>query len=436
MFLSLLGFGMITVFMYLIMTKRISPLAALILVPIVFALMGGFHAELGTMMLAGVKTIAPTGVMLIFGILYFGVMIDAGLFDPMVNKTLQLVKGDPVKIVVGTALLSLFVSLDGDGSTTYMIVAAAMLPLYQRLGMNPLILSAVTMLGSGVMNITPWGGPTARVMSALHLDASEVFTPLIPGMVAAAVWVVFAAYLLGRGERKRLGLEGALRHPEQEAAIAGLAASTEVLEHKRPKLLWFNFTLTAALMTCLILNVLPLTILFMIALAIALIVNYPKLADQKERLEAHAGNALAVAGMVFAAGIFTGILSGTKMVDAMAQSLVAIIPEALGPHMPVIAALASMPFTFFMTNDAYYFGILPLITEAAAAYGVTPAEMARASLLGQPVHLLSPLVPSTYLLVGLAGVDFGDHQRFTLKWAVGTTLVMLATALLLGVIVF
>ncbi|MCZ8520814.1 MULTISPECIES: CitMHS family transporter [Paenibacillus] len=434
--LALLGFGMITVFMYLIMTKRISPLTALILVPAAFALIGGFHAELGSMMLTGVKTIAPTGVMLLFGILYFGVMIDAGLFDPLVNKTLQLVKGDPVKIVVGTALLSLFVSLDGDGSTTYMIVAASMLPLYQRLGMNPLILAAVTMLGSGVMNITPWGGPTARVMSALHLDASEVFTPLIPGMVAGGVWVVFAAYLLGRRERKRLGLEGAMRHPEQEAAIAGLAASEEVLEYKRPNRLWFNFLLTAALMAGLILNVVPLSILFMLALAVALIVNYPKLQDQKERLEAHAGNALAVAGMVFAAGIFTGILSGTQMVDAMAQTMVSLIPDALGPHLPVIAALASMPFTFFMSNDAYYFGILPIITEAAAAYGISPAEMARASLLGQPVHLLSPLVPSTYLLVGLAGVDFGDHQRFTLKWAVGTTLVMLAAALLLGVIVF
>jgi CitMHS family citrate-Mg2+:H+ or citrate-Ca2+:H+ symporter len=31
--------------------------------------------------------------------------------------------------------------------------------------------------------------------------------------------------------------------------------------------------------------------------------------------------------------------------------------------------------------------------------------MARASIVGQPVHLLSPLVPSTYLLVALAGID-------------------------------
>jgi CitMHS family citrate-Mg2+:H+ or citrate-Ca2+:H+ symporter len=428
--LSLLGFLMMAIFMYLIMSKRLSALVALIIVPIVFALIGGFGADIGDMMVDGVKKIAPTGVMLIFGILYFGIMIDAGLFDPVVSKILKIVKGDPLKIVVGTAILTLMVSLDGDGTTTYMIVIAAMFPLYKRLGMNPLILAAVTMLGSGVMNILPWGGPTARAMSALHLDSSDLFIPLIPAMIGGAIWVLVVAYFLGKKERKRLGIFDITTDFSEEVA----ATAVEGLECKRPKLLWVNLFLTLALMTALIMNVLPLNILFMIAFAIALMINYPKLSEQQERIAAHAGNALAVAGMVFAAGIFTGILSGTKMVDAMGHAVVAMIPNALGPHMPVITALTSMPFTFFMSNDAYYFGILPILTEAAANYGIDPVEMGRASLLGQPVHLLSPLVPSTYLLVGMAGVNFGDHQRFTLKWACGTTIVMLIVALVTGVV--
>lgn len=436
MFLSILGFLMIATFMYLIMSKRLSAMTALILIPIVFALIGGFSSELGNLMLSGVKSIAPTGVMLVFGILYFGIMIDAGLFDPIVDKTLKVVKGDPVKIVVGTALLALLVSLDGDGSTTYMIVISAMLPLYRRLGMNPLILTAVTMLSSGVMNIIPWGGPTARVMSALHLDASQVFTPMIPCMIAAVLWVMFVAYILGKKERKRLGHSHESFSKEEENASFRIAATLEVLEYKRPKLLWVNFTLTAVLIVSLVMNFLPIPVLFMIAFALALMINYPSLEEQKERMSAHSGNALAVAGMVFAAGIFTGILTGTKMVDAMANTLVALIPDALGPHMPIFTAMISMPFTFFMSNDAFYFGILPLITKATAMYGINVSDMARASLLGQPVHLLSPLVPSTYLLVGLAGVNFGDHQRFTLKWAIGTTIVMLITALMIGIIVF
>ncbi len=70
-----------------------------------------------------------------------------------------------------------------------------------------------------------------------------------------------------------------------------------------------------------------------------------------------------------------------------------------------------------MSNDAFYYGVLPVLAEAAKAYGIDPVEIGRASLVGQPVHLLSPLVASTYLLVGLAGVEFSDHQKYTFKWA-------------------
>lgn len=428
--LAILGFGMVITFMVLIMTKRLSPQIALIIIPIIFGLIAGASSGIGKMMIDGVTGIAATGIMLIFGILYFGIMIDVGLFDPLVAKILQVVKGDPLKVIVGTALLALLVSLDGDGATTYMIVVAAMLPLYKRLGINPLILTTVVMLSGGVMNILPWGGPTARVMSALKLDASQVFLPVITSMAAGALWVLFVAYLLGKRERKRLGIsELQFDETTQHITIAHEADSV-----KRPKLIWVNLLLTLALMTALVMDILPLAILFMIAFALALIINYPKLEDQRQRLASHAGNALSVASMVFAAGIFTGILSGTHMVDAMAKSFVNIIPASLGPNMPVITAITSMPFTFFISNDAFYFGILPLITEAASHFGVSAAEMARASLFGQPVHLLSPLVPSTYLLVGLAGVNFGDHQRFTLKWAIGTTLVMLLFSLITGVV--
>ena len=53
--LALLGFAMVFVFMFLIMTKRMSALVALILIPSVFALIGGFYADMGPMMLEDPK---------------------------------------------------------------------------------------------------------------------------------------------------------------------------------------------------------------------------------------------------------------------------------------------------------------------------------------------------------------------------------------------
>lgn len=445
--LTVLGFGMVITFMALIMTKRLSPMVALIVIPILFAIVGGFGGpELGPMMIDGVKKLAPTGVMLMFAILYFGVMIDAGLFDPIVRRIITLVDGDPMKVVIGTAALAAFVSLDGDGSTTYMIVCASMLPLYRRLGMNALNLTCVTILAGGVMNLTPWGGPLARAASALHVDPSDVFIPMIPAMVVGVAGVIMLAWHLGLAERRRLGVL-ALPAPYaaaandanavQHSAISGqgddLAVDADENALRRPQLLWVNALLTAALMACLVLAVLPLPVLFMAAFAIALIINYPKIDEQRQRVAEHAKNVIAVVSLIFAAGVFTGILGGTGMVEAMSQSFLSVIPDGWGHYLAPITAVASMPFTFFISNDAFYFGVLPVVAEAAGHYGISPVEMARASLIGQPVHLLSPLVPSTYLLVGLAGVEFGDHQKFTLKWAVAICLLMMAVALLIGI---
>lgn len=431
--LTLLAYGMIIVFMALIMTKRMSVLTALALVPIVFGIIAGFGPKLGPMMLDGIKALAPTGVMLTFAILYFGIMIDAGLFDPVVKLVVRLVHGDPVKIVVGTAALALFVSLDGDGSTTYLITTTAMLPLYMRLKMDRLVLASVIMQAGGVMNILPWGGPTARAAAALKLDMGQVFPPLVPGMIVAATWVLFVAWLLGRRERKRLGILSDAKLGDMHASMAE-SGNGEDASIRRPKLVWVNMLLTVALMIALLAGLLPLPVLFLVAFALALVINYPSLEEQKARIAANAGNALAVVSVIFAAGIFTGILSGTKMVDAIAGSVVALVPPALGPYLAVITGILSMPFTFFLSNDAFYFGVLPILTEAASHYGISAAEMARASLVGQPVHLLSPLVPSTYLLVGLAKVEFGDHQKFTLKWTVATSMILLLVNLIVGVI--
>jgi len=424
---------MIIVFMALIMTKRMSVLTALTLVPIVFGVIAGFGPKLGPMMLDGIKALAPTGVMLTFAILYFGIMIDAGLFDPVVKLVVRLVHGDPVKIVVGTAALALFVSLDGDGSTTYLITTTAMLPLYLRLKMDRLVLASVIMQAGGVMNILPWGGPTARAAAALKLDMGQVFPPLVPGMIVGVAWVLLVAWLLGRRERKRLGILSASNLGDMHASMSETENGADA-SIRRPKLIWVNMLLTVALLGALIASLLPLPVLFLVAFALALVINYPSLEEQKARISANAGNALAVVAVIFAAGIFTGILSGTKMVDAIAGSVVALVPPALGPYLAVITGILSMPFTFFLSNDAFYFGVLPILTEAASHYGISAAEMARASLVGQPVHLLSPLVPSTYLLVGLAKVEFGDHQKFTLKWTVATSLILLLVNLLTGVI--
>ncbi|MET8061365.1 CitMHS family transporter [Streptomyces microflavus] len=467
--LTILGFAMIATFLVLIMTKKMSPIAALVLIPALFCVAVGQGAKLGDYVIDGVGNLAPTAAMLMFAIVYFGVMIDVGLFDPIVRGILRFCKADPMRIVVGTAVLAAIVSLDGDGSTTFMITVSAMYPLYKRLKMSLVVMTGVAATANGVMNTLPWGGPTARAATALKLDASEIFIPMIPALAVGLLAVFLLSYVLGLRERKRLGMltldEALVREPEQETVLAGAGGGGDRLRKGsggsgsadltqdgdeddeddfkgldpnrstlRPKLYWFNAGLTVALLTAMIMQLMPIPVLFLLGAALALTVNFPHMPDQRARIAAHADNVLNVSGMVFAAAVFTGVLTGTGMVENMADSVVSAVPDAMGPHMAIVTGLLSLPLTYFMSNDGFYFGVVPVLAEAGAAHGVSPLEIARASLAGQALHMSSPLVPAVYVLVGMAKVEFGDHTRFTVKWAVLTSLVVLGAGILFGTI--
>lgn len=429
---ALLGTAMVITFMVLIMTKRMSAVAALLLIPILFGLLAGAGADLGRMIIDGVLQVAPTALMLTFAVLYFALMMDAGLFDPLVRRVLAMVGDDPVRIALGTAALTTLVSLDGDGTTTALIIITAFLPVYRRVGMNPLILATLLGLCNSLMNYVPWGGPSARAAAAVGADLGQVFGPLIPAMLVGFLSIFALAWLFGRSERRRLAAAG----PVAEGGVARpLAVKLEIDEEaRRPRLFWFNLGLTLLLVLGMILGFAPLPVMMMGAFAVAVTVNYPRLRDQKARISAHADNVVNIVVLLFAAGAFTGILNGTGMADGMARAALDIIPADIGPYMAPITALASLPLTFVMSNDAYYFGVVPIIANAAATYGITPDVIARASLIGQPVHTLSPLLAPIYLACGLLGVDVADAQRFALKWAVLVSLVVLVAAIATGAI--
>ncbi|NBB21268.1 citrate transporter [Runella sp. CRIBMP] len=426
--LSILGFATILVFLVLIMTKKMSVMTALVITPIVFGLLAGFQPkELGDFALAGIKQVAPTGVLLMFAVLYFATMLDAGLFDPVITAIIKSVKGDPLKVIVGTAILTMIVHLDGDGTATFMIVLSAFLPIYKQLKINRKILASIVALSVGPLHLVPWSGTSARAISTLKSDAVHIFNPNIPAIVAGISWVLFVAYLFGKRERKRLGII------EFEYSHKG-NLSTEQHYLRRPKLLVLNAILTIALIVALTKGWLPAPVLFVIASMIALLINYPKLADQQKVVKSHGTNIFLVSSMIFAAGVFSGILTGAKMIDAMANSLVALIPQQHASWLPTLTALTSLPASILFTPDAYYFGVVPILSQTATQFGLDPLEIGRAALLGQMTvgFPISPLTASTFLLVGLAEVDLGEHQRHTFFWAWGTTIVMTLMALLTG----
>ena len=368
--------------------------------------------------------------MFVFAILYFGVMSDAGLLDPIVNGILRAVGTRPTHIVVGSALLALVVHLDGSGAVAFLVTVPALLPLYDRLQMDRRVLACAVSMAAGV-NFLPWTGPVLRASAALQIPTTALFTPLIPVQAVGLAFVFTVAYLMGRREERRLRLS--LSASGVAAAVRELSSEERGL--RRPDRFWVNLVLTLGLMGVMVSGVVDPSIMFMIGTVVALLVNYPDADAQRARIDAHAKAALMMAAILLAAGAFTGIMKGTGMLSAMAHAAAGVMSPDVARHIPVVLGVLSMPLSLFLDPDSFYLGALPIIAEVAGAFGVPPVQVGQAAILGQMTtgFPVSPLTPATFLLVGLCRIELGDHQRFTAPWLFAATLLMTAASVLFGV---
>jgi CitMHS family citrate-Mg2+:H+ or citrate-Ca2+:H+ symporter len=428
--LALLGLLTIVAVLAAILSRRVTPLVALVALPVAAGLAGGFGLETGRFAVDGIRQTAPVAAMFVFAILFFGVMTDAGLLDPIVDGILRVVGLRPVRIVVGTALLALIAHLDGSGAVTFLVTVPAMLPLYDRLQLDRRVLACVASLAAGV-NFLPWTGPVLRASAALEIPTQALFLPLVPVQAVGLAFVFAVAWGLGRREARRASAAAEV----SGAAPSARELTVEERSLRRPGRFGINLALTLAVLAAMFGGHVDPAIVFMVATAAALLINYPDAAAQRARVDAHARAALMMAAILLAAGAFSGIMKGTGMLAAMAQAAVGAASPEAARHIPVVLGVLAMPLSLLLDPDSFYLGALPVIAESAHAFGVPKIQVAQAALLGQMTtgFPVSPLTPATFLLVGLCRIELADHQRFTAPWLFGASLVMVAAAVLFGV---
>lgn len=433
--LATVGLMAIVALLVLVLTNRTSPLVALILVPIVAAALAGLGGAVPGFAIAGIAKIAPVAGMFVFAIIFFGLMTELGMLAPLVSFILRVVGERPSHITMGTAALALIIHLDGSGAVCFLVAIPAMRPLYDRLGMDRRVLACTASMAAGI-NFLPWTGPTLRAAAATGIPVGELFRPLISVQAVGLVFLFAAAWWLGRREERRLAANPFV--PPRDAPLPGEPA--HVGHTAPPPMGRLRFATNAAILfiavATMIAGLAEPVLIFMVGTALTLLLNFPNTDMQRAAIDQHARAALLMASILIAAGSFTGIMTGSGMIGAMASVAAQNTPAAIGAHLPVILGVLAMPLSLLFDPDSFYFGVLPVLAHMGEQFGVAPADVARAALLGQMTtgFPVSPLTPATFLVAGLSGVGLGAHQRFSIPWLFAASIVMLVAALLFGVL--
>ncbi|BAQ09377.1 magnesium citrate secondary transporter [Bacillus sp. OxB-1] len=442
--LSIIGLITIVIIVALLISGKVSPIVGLVLVPVVGAFAAGFgFEEIGVFFTEGTTKVASVAIMFIFAILFFGIMQDVGLFDPLINRMIAISRGNVIAVAVATVIIAAIAHLDGSGASTFLITIPALLPLYKRLKMNPYLLLMLVGTAASIMNMVPWAGPLGRTASVLDVDVTELWKPLIPIQIIGLVLLVMIAVVLGYRE-KRLIAKRAVAGEEFEDEISDTtiadaqvaAAVAEENDLLRPKLLWINALLAISVIGVLVWGIIPAGFAFMIGVSIALPLNFPKVKDQMERIKVHAPGGIMMATIILAAGSFLGILNGTNMLTSIATDLVTVLPAFVAPYLHLIIGIFGVPFDLLLSTDAYYFALLPIIDQVALTFGIPSLSTAYAMIIGNIVGtFVSPLSPALWLALGLAGLEMGKHIRYSFMMMWGLSIVLLIIAVLLGVVI-
>ncbi|MBD8016219.1 CitMHS family transporter [Planococcus wigleyi] len=439
--LSLIGLLTIVVIVGLLISNKITPIVALVLVPIVAAFVAGFSfAEIGDFFNSGIESVMSVVIMFIFAILFFGIMQDVGLFDPLINKMIAVSRGNVIAVAVGTVLIAAVAQLDGSGASTFLITIPALLPLYKRLKMNPYLLLLLVGTSASIMNMLPWGGPLGRTAAVLGVDVTELWRPLIKVQVIGLVLLIGLAVLLAIREKRLIAKRGDFNeelYEEAQPLVKGAQdeASLKAASLRRPKLLWVNTLLAIAVIGILVWGIIPAGFAFMIGVSLALPLNYPNMKDQMDRIKDHAPNALLMAAIILAAGSFLGILNGTLMLDSIANDLVKILPAFVIPYLHIIIGFLGVPFDLLLSTDAYYFALFPIVEQVVTEFGVSSLSAAYAMIIGNIIGtFVSPFSPALWLALGLAGLEMGRHIRYSLPIMWGFSIVLLGISILIGVV--
>lgn len=85
--LTLIGVLIIITIVALLLTGKVNPILAMSIIPLIGAFIAGFTpSEVSTFFESGITKVTKVAVMFLFAILFFSVLKELHVFDPLIKK--------------------------------------------------------------------------------------------------------------------------------------------------------------------------------------------------------------------------------------------------------------------------------------------------------------------------------------------------------------
>lgn len=430
---------MLVVVIGCILWNKIPMNFVMFVVPVVCCFLLGYNiTETSTFILNQINTVmASAGYMLLFGLVYFTMLTETGVFDIIINKMISLLgdKMNVVIILIMTTLISCVAYLTANMSTTYLIVFPVMIQLYKKYNINREYAFIVCQTAISAMCWLPWGIGVVNSATMAGVSPEELATASMPwGLCFIPAIILQWAYLAFVHKKNN----GTLGMPKNAAAVEAAAEKKEANPNARPKLFWFNLLVFVIVVVALAYFKIPSYLVFIAASIVTALTNYPKdFGAIWNKAGATFFNVLVMllAICFYLAAFNAAPADGSKvsMVSALASAMTGIFPPFLMKYMFVIFLLLAVPIIHFIPFQVYN-TMYPLFISVGASFGMGAMAIIAPFVcnLGLATSV-TPMNSATYVGCTLCEIDVDHFCNWGGVIMFFTNLVVVITAVLTGI---
>ena len=434
MMYAILGYAMIALLIVLLLRNKITPYLGFIIIPPIFALLAGYSLDdLNKFMKAGVSGAMGTAVLALLSVIFFSIMTENGVFDPVVDLLVKKAGNNVAVVTVIAALIAHFSHLDTGTTSTLLVTIPAMLPIFKRLGIDRRYLYLEIVQAIAIMNLLPWGGAITRSSAVTGMDPAGITKALMPCLIVGFIFNMITAVIYGKRAQAKINA-GILDNGTDADSDVGLTVEGNRNTQVNLKY-WINLAWTLFILFLLFKSVFAGYITFMFALAGVLLINYRTVKEWNDVIDKYAKNGMRITLIMFTAGIFSGILSNSEMLTEMANVITSIIPDALAPMYNIICGAVSFVFGTFLGADGFHYGMMPLLLQAGESFGFAQDKLVYIMCMGRDtVSMITPVQATAWMCAGMCGVEFKNGAMKALPILVVLFALEVAVGLVFGIL--